>query len=92
MSNKLVRVRVLNGYTAHARFLAECDDDAPLRWIPRQLVATYSSGPTHGVCAWGARPVIIVETKHRRYEVYEIVDGPIFATEDEAEAAAGRKS
>ena len=91
MANALKRVRVLNGYAAHARFLAETNDAAPLRWIKRALDGPYASGPTHGVYDWGGRPVIIVETKHRRYEVYEIVDGPIFATEDEAETAAGRE-
>ena len=92
MPNDLVRVRVLYGYAAHARFLAETDDAAPLRWIKRAINEPYAFGPTHGVYDWGGRPVIIVETRHRRYEVYEIVDGPIFNTEEEAETDAGRES
>lgn len=67
------RVRVLTGYSAHARFLAETSEGY-LGEIPReaQIPNPYAYSPTHVVLAWGAVPVIIVETKHRRYEVFEV--------------------
>ena len=79
--NTLKRIKVLSGYAAHARFNAELADE-PRGWIERQIKEPYRSGPTHVVCDWNGKPVIIVETAHRRYEVME-VSGPIAQTESE---------
>jgi len=68
------RVAVLPGYTAHARFAAGLLGDVA-GYIPREVPTPYASGPTHTVwtrAADGLR-VIIAETRHRRYEVFEVV-------------------
>lgn len=67
------RVRVLSGYSAHARFLAETGEGY-LGEIPREagIPSPYRYSPTHVVLDWNGVPVIIVETKHRRYEVFEV--------------------
>ena len=83
------RLRILRSHTAHFRFLHECDDDndRAAGWIPRhrEISSPYSYGPTHLVYRWTGRPVIVAETSHRRYEVFEVSER-IYATDAEAEA------
>lgn len=80
---KLNRIKVITGYAAHARFLAECEDEEflihPVGTIPRQsqIPSPYRYSPTHDVLGWNGRKVVIVETRHRRYEVFEVIDGTI---------------
>ena len=76
------RVKVLPGYAAHARFLADVSED-PIGSIPRQaqIPSPYAYSPTHTVWSWDGRPIIIVETRHRRYEVFT-VDGPLSPVEE----------
>lgn len=76
-TNTLARVRVLPSYAAHARFLAETSE-APMGEIPRvaSIPSPYAYSPTHMVWDWQGTPIIIVETAHRRYEVFHVV-GPI---------------
>ena len=73
----VARVKVLPGWTAHARFLAECDD-APIGTIPRidSIPSPYASSDVHYVWNWHGVPVIIVETRHRRLEVFRVT-GPL---------------
>lgn len=84
----LHRIKVLPGYAAHARFLydmATAGETRPERYdaigsIPRQehIPSPYAYSPVHSVYDWHGVPVVIVETRHRRYEVFR-VDGPIDA-------------
>lgn len=72
---KYRRVRVLNGYTAHARFLQEVSA-TPSGQIPRNqsIPSPYAYSPVHELFRWkDGRQVFIVETKHRRYEVFEVL-------------------
>ena len=66
------RVKVINGYSADARFYAELGKD--IGYIPRQcqIPSPYAYSPVHIVSRWKNKNVIHVETKHRRYEVFEI--------------------
>jgi hypothetical protein len=74
---ELKRVKVLTSYAAHSRFFAELSDDA-IGVIPKQdIPSPYRYSPTHDVWDWHGTPVIIVETKHRRYEVFQVVSGRI---------------
>jgi len=74
------RVRVLSGYAAHARFQSELALDF-LGEIPREAIPSpYAFSPVHVVYSWLGKPVIIVETRHRRYEVFEVT-GQIDAAE-----------
>ena len=76
----LTRVRVLTGYAAHARFLADVNEQ-PIGSIPRQVHQPYAYSPDHTVWAWRGVPIIIAETRHRRYEVFR-VEGPIGPVEE----------
>ena len=65
------RVKVINGYAAHHRFIVELSDE-PVGEIPRTDIKTpYAYSPSHLLYKWGERNVFICETKHKRYEVFE---------------------
>lgn len=73
MLKRLLRI------TSHAgkyRYLAEVGHEI-VGWVPRQadIPSPFASGPTHGVYLDPQRgPVIIVETAHRRFDVFSTGD------------------
>lgn len=71
------RLKVLTGYAAHFRFLSECDEE-PVGETPNDptIPSPYCYSPTRVVHRWRGQHVVVYETRHRRYEVYEI-SGPI---------------
>lgn len=78
------RVKVIVGYAANARFYAEASD--VVGYIPKhpEIPSPYCYSPAHAVYGYRGRKVIHVETKHRRYELFEVTE-PIM-TDDEATA------
>jgi hypothetical protein len=67
------RIKVLTGYAAHARWMSEVGEEM-VGEIPRQNVPSpYAYSPTHTVWNWNGKNVIVVETQHRRYEVFEVL-------------------
>ena len=87
---------ILNSYRAHARFLAECGA-GPVGYIPRSALnvkTPYYSSPTLGVNYYQAsHAVVILETAHRHWEVYELrPETPIHAREDDAIRANQKES
>ena len=83
----LRRIKTVTGYAADARWFAELGE--PLGYIPRQsdIPSPYAYAPSHVVYAWRGRAVIHVETKHRRYEVYDVPRSMIHADESHILAA-----
>lgn len=79
------RIRVLNGYAAHARFCGECESDFAGH-IPAFTQGAYSYSPSMAVRTWGTKRVVIVETRHRRYEVFDVTDASLMS--DDAATAA----
>lgn len=80
----LTRIKVITSYAAHARWLAEMPEtDWNVGTIPRQLQipSPYAYSPMHPVSRWNGQHVIVVETRHKRYEVFR-VDGPIGPVEE----------
>jgi hypothetical protein len=76
MNNTLTRIKVVTGHAAMARVWAEISEE-PIGEIPRQPIPSpYSFSSTHYVYLMGGRPVIVVETRHMRNEIFT-VDGPI---------------
>jgi hypothetical protein len=72
----LKRLKRLSSYAAYARYLSECED-TPYE-IPRQpdIPCPYRYSPTHTVYAYqGAVQVIIVETAHKRFDVFAVPEG-----------------
>lgn len=83
----LKRLKTLTSYAAHARFTVELSDEF-IGWIPKQIDQPYRYSPTHGLRDWHGKPVFIAETSHRRYEVFTVVAGRIYQTDDEATTMA----
>jgi len=79
---------ILNSYKQYAQFLADCGPE-PVGYIPRSTLdikAPHYASPTLAVEYYQAsHAVVILETAHRHWEVYELLpDTPIHAHEDEA--------
>lgn len=89
------KIKTVTGYTALARYMASLVStdgdvaDVVGYVVNRQEVATpYSYSPTRSVYQDDAgRLVVILETAHRRYEVFQMDAATVHATEDAAEAA-----
>ena len=66
------RLKVVTGYAAQARFYR--DVGKQLGYIPRQkqIPSPYCYSPTHLVYLWKGKAIIIVETRHRRNEIFEV--------------------
>lgn len=82
------RLKVVTGHAAHARFLAELESDGDgmylaLGTIPRhpEIPSPYAYSPTHQVYDWNGTLVIVVETRHARYEVFK-VEEPVNPAEE----------
>jgi len=85
----LTRVKVITSHAGKSRFLRETDDFPGATWVkgyvPRQkqIPSPYAYSPTDAVHAWQGRPIIIRETAHKRYEVFELPpDMPVEPNED----------
>jgi len=78
---KVDRIKVVTGYAAYARFLAEVSED-PIGTIDRrsEIPSPYAFSQDHPVWDWNGVQIIVVETRHRRYEVFR-VEGDITPVE-----------
>lgn len=77
---KIERIKVLDSHAAYARFLSHVSED-PVGEIPRQanIPSPYAFSSVHPLWQMeDGRKVIIVETRHRHYEVFE-VSNPVYA-------------
>mgnify|MGYP001564311083 CR=1 FL=1 len=76
-------IRVVIGHRPIGRVMAEFSEKV-VGTIPKQsqIPSPYSYSPTHPVWEWHGLPVIIVETKHRRYEIFRVY-GPLDPPEED---------
>jgi hypothetical protein len=81
----MTKLKTLTGYQALYCWYRETSDE-PIGYIVRQtnIPSPYAYSPTHNVHDWNGKKVIVVETKHRHYEVYDIGDEHVYTTEEEA--------
>ena len=78
------RLKTITSHTGKARFLAECVD---FGYIPRSdIPSLYTYSPTHTVYRWNGLSTIIVETRHKHYEVWALPES-MFVFRDEETAA-----
>jgi len=71
----LKRIKRINSYAGHARYLATVNDHNFTRCIPRRqdIPSPYAYAPEHAVYTDGqGRDVIIVETAHKQYDVFDV--------------------
>ena len=82
----MIRIKVLVGYAAQARFFAEGVSEDPIGTMPRQkqIPRPYSFGPEENVFQYGDRLIILCETGHRQLEVYDVTgdEGIVYGTQD----------
>ena len=69
----LAELKTIRSHVGFGRFLAECAQE-PLGEIPRQpeIPSPYAYSPTWEVWDWKGRPVVIVETAHKTYRIFEV--------------------
>lgn len=67
------RIKTIRSHAGLGRFMAECSEE-PVAEVPRisNIRSPYAFGPTHPAWDWKGRKVIVVETAHRQYEVFEV--------------------
>jgi hypothetical protein len=69
----LDRIKRIHSYTGKARYLAECDDTPFVIARQADIPSPYAYSPDHVVYAYkGIQHVIIVETAHKRYDVFAV--------------------
>lgn len=81
MPTSVKKIKTITSYAGHARFLAECAEE-PAGRIDRipEIPSPYAYSPDWTVWDWNGTPVVIVETSHRRYEVFKVL-GPVTPVE-----------
>jgi hypothetical protein len=90
------RLKTITSHAGHARWLAECDltDDGDLivqgylATVQREEIPSpYAYSPTTQLYRWNGKKVFLSETRHRRYEVFEVPANMLtFKTDEEATA------
>ena len=70
------RLKRITTYRGHAQFLASLARYG-IGTIPRQpdIPSPYAYSDTHAVHVWKHSQIIIVETAHRRYDVFGVPPG-----------------
>jgi hypothetical protein len=71
----LQRIKRIKSHVGHFRFLAECENEGQLSgFIERQkdIPSPYAYSPTHGVFVYRGKNVILVETAHKTFDVFEV--------------------
>lgn len=79
-------LHTIRSHSGLARFMAGLENDGKIvGYIARQAMipSPYAYSPVHNVYECGGRNVIIVETKHRNYEVFEVLAGEKIAKTEE---------
>lgn len=67
------RIKRITSHVGYARFLADCTS---IGTIPRQdIPSPYAYSPTHTVHRWKMNLVFVVETDHKRYDVFALPAG-----------------
>ena len=81
----LPRIKALTSHAGYGRFLDQCTDTAYV--IPKQadIPSPYAYSPEHVVFQHEAQYVIVVETRHKRYEVFSVTQDMLQVSEDALE-------
>jgi hypothetical protein len=85
------KVKTITSHAGYGRWMAECMDE-PVGYIARSQVAhipsPYAYSPCRAVYEWNGKYVVSFETRHKRYEVFELPDDmKIYETDEEATEA-----
>lgn len=79
----LPRIKTITSHTGLARFLNTLTSDDPIGYIPRQadIPSPYAYSAVWSVWDLDGKPVIWRETRHKRYEIFEVPRDMVFANE-----------
>jgi hypothetical protein len=74
------RLKVITSHAGLARFYAECVQldgcAAIIAWLARcqveEIPSPYRSSPTVAIGLWNGKRVVVFETRHRHYEIFEV--------------------
>lgn len=82
---RLKRLKVLTSYAAHARHCAE-ESSRQVGYIPHQsdIPSPYAYSPSRPVYKWRGKYTVTYETRHRRFEVFEVPENMVLKTDKEA--------
>lgn len=77
----LRKLKTIRSHSGHARFLAECSEDVAgtvaSSEVPRDA---YHFSPDRSVYVWNGRTVVILEARHRCFEVWEVPASMVVAS------------
>mgnify|MGYP001584742245 CR=1 FL=1 len=93
MTTTLRKIRTITSHVGISRFYAECDERPAGMILDSHRVAhgirsPYACGPDWTVWTWNmpatgqAVPVVIFETSHKRYEVFQVLHGVTLPVEE----------
>ena len=69
----LVPLKTIRSHSGFARFLAETTDDGEIeRSSVARIPSPYHFSPTWVVYAWNGKRVIVAETSHKVYQVFNV--------------------
>lgn len=82
------RIKTITSHVGLSRWLGETADE-PIAWLARVQVedipSPYVYSPSVQILDWNGKPVIYFETRHKRYEVFEVPANLLrFKTDDAA--------
>lgn len=84
------RIKTINSHTGLARFLAEVEsrEDGERVFLAREhtkhIPSPYRYSPSTSVYRWNGKNVVWFETRHKRYEVFEVPASLPLLTAEEA--------
>lgn len=69
------RIKTITSHVGLFRWLSEVETK-PVAWLARvqceHIPSPYASGPSKAILDWNGRSVVYFETRHKRYEVFEV--------------------
>lgn len=69
----LQRIKRITSHAGHARYLAECEDTPFVIARQTDIPSPYAYSPEHTVYAFQSiQHVVIIETAHKRYDVFAV--------------------
>lgn len=71
----LTKIKTITSHAGHARFLSECDEQT-VGYLAKSQVADipspYAYSPSKAILRWNGKDIVVFETRHKRFEVFEV--------------------
>jgi hypothetical protein len=71
----LTKIKTITSHVGLQRWLLELSED-PVAWLARvqveEIPSPYAYSPSKAIYDWNGRKVVWFETRHKRYEVFEV--------------------